>query len=49
MPTTTADIFLASVKPVDSDTHWCSKADLWVENQLKLAQDCNSTFIVDVG
>lgn len=49
MPTNTVDIILASVKPVDFDKTWCSKANIHVQKELKFAQDCGNTIIVNVS
>lgn len=44
IPTTTVDIILACVKPVDLDKKWCSQANICVRNQLLI----NDSFIVKV-
>lgn len=48
IPSTTVDIFLVSVKPVDGDNTWCHQAKIRVKKQLKFADDCKDTIIVKV-
>lgn len=46
--TNIVDIIVASVKPIDNDKTWCTKADVSVRNQLKFSEECGDTIIVKV-
>lgn len=48
MPTTTVDMYVLSVKPVDFDNEWCVKADTLVKEKLKSAANSSNTIIVKV-
>ncbi|XP_025202131.1 putative ATP-dependent RNA helicase TDRD12 [Melanaphis sacchari] len=48
IPTTTVDMFLASVKPIGFDKTWYSHANNCVLKHLKDADTCNNTIIVKV-
>lgn len=45
---TVVDMFVSSVKPVDSDRMWCMKADAMIKEKLKFANNFNDTIIVKV-
>lgn len=49
IPTTTVDIYVASVRPIDLDKTWCSQANFLVKKRLQFAQDCKDTLIVNVS
>jgi len=48
IPTTTVDIFLASVKPIGFDKMWCIQANQRVQKHLKNVDICNNKIIVKV-
>ncbi|XP_050523372.1 putative ATP-dependent RNA helicase TDRD12 isoform X2 [Daktulosphaira vitifoliae] len=48
LQTNVVDIILASVKPVDFDRTWCSKADVFVREHLKYIEDCQETLVVKI-
>lgn len=48
IPTTTVDIFLACVKPVDLDKIWCSQANICVKKELTFSEICKDTIIIKV-
>lgn len=48
IPTTTVDMYMLSVKPVDFDQEWCIKADTLIKEKLKSAEHSNDTIIVKV-
>lgn len=48
MQTTTVDMYVLSVKPVDSDKEWCIKANTKVKGKLKSAAISGDTIIVKV-
>lgn len=48
IPTTTVDMFLASVKPIGFDKTWCTHANTCVLKHLKEGEICNNTFIVKI-
>lgn len=48
IPTTTVDVFLTSVKPIDYDKTWFPQANVHVKKKLQQIEDCSDTIIVKV-
>ncbi|XP_050427955.1 putative ATP-dependent RNA helicase TDRD12 [Adelges cooleyi] len=48
LPTSTVDLILACVKPVDYDKTWCPQANILVKKDLQYIEDCQESLIIKI-